>query len=303
MVKESDPNEGRSRLCAILILLPIIFAFLVGFRRVWVEKRGNSAIKSHENRLDPEHRLHAVDVKMSGIRGLMNKWNIAPWNRPVRWVLRTVNVVNVLATGALVVIAGAAASVIGIAEVQIGSGRGGSVDIWGDNWVCFGLIAVSIGLACLFLALFSSYSQMKARREFPDLIFEVVGLLIRPGPEPDLTRPLLDLFFEEVLPHDLFQCVVRVSNRESRRNASLEFSVHIHTENGDILSRPTFADRIPWTIAPGGTDQRTVTFVTQKDVSTDGAIGQIEVVDHNSGRRVLFSSSFGEHSRSTWEFL
>ena len=115
------------------------------------------------------------------------KSRIVPWGQPVRWLLRSRNVLNLLAIGALVVSIGAAATVIGIAEVQIRSGRGGSPDIWNNSWFVVGLSVGSIGLMCLIVALSSNGSQSKARHEFPDLLFAIEHLVERPGEYPDIT--------------------------------------------------------------------------------------------------------------------
>ena len=231
------------------------------------------------------------------------RWHIAPWDHPLRWFLRSRNVLNLLAMGALVVSVGAAATVIGIAEVQIGSSKGGSADLWGNSWFVVGLIVGSIGLVCLTLALSSNGAQTRARHEFPDLLFAIVSQKQKPGPEPDPRKTWLDVFPDEMGPHELGECGIRVTNQETNRYASLEFTLVCDTEEGDRGFLPPFAERMPWTIAPGMSDRRIVTFQLPSYISIKGGTCRIEIVDHNSGRRIRFPNTHGPHPRSTWQLL
>ncbi len=239
-----------------------------------------------------------MDSHPNSFRERMTRWHISPWDHPLRTFLRARSVITILATGTLVVSTGAAATVIGIAEVQIASGRGGSVDLWGNNWFCGGLIVGLFGLVFLVLAIVSSASQVKARREFPDVLIEIVSQILRPGRELDSTKSIMDNFPDEVRPHHLFECGLRVTNRETNRYASLEFSFTIDTDEGRKGFRPPFAERTPWSIAPGMTDLRLINFVIANDdeKSAKAETGRIEVVDRNSSQQIDFPNAF----RSTW---
>ena len=226
----------------------------------------------------------------------MTRCQISPWNHPLRRFLRARSVVTTLAAGTLIVSAGGAATVIGIAEIQIGSDRGGSLDLWGNGWFCGGLIIGLIGLLSLLLAVVSSASQVNARREFPDLLIEITSQIQRPGRKLNPAKSFMDIFPDEMGPHHIFECGLRVTNRESTRYASLEFSVIFETDTGQIGFQPPFAERSPWTVAPGKTDRRLVNFEIPDNQSLRAETGQIEVVDQSSGQRIEFPSAF----RSTW---
>ena len=239
----------------------------------------------------------------ASIRHDMAQWHIAPWDHPLRWLLRSRSVVNLLAMGALVVGAGGAVTVIGIAEVQIASSKGGSGDLWDNVWFVVGLVVGSFGLACLILALSSNGSQIKGRHEFPDLVFAIVLQKQKHAPEPDPNKTWLDTFPDEVVPYDLGELGIRVTNQETNRYASLEFSLVFETNEGDSGVSPRFADRAPWTIAPGMTDRRIIAFEIPNYLTIHPDTARIEVVDHNSGRRIRFPNTHGAHPRSTWQLL
>jgi hypothetical protein len=196
------------------------------------------------------------------LRRLLTKLHLLPWDRRLRSFLRSRNVVNLIAIGALVVSIGAAATVIGIAEVQIKSTKGGSGDLWHNPWYCTGLTAGLVGLAFLVLALSSNWSQSKARRKFPDLEIEINTMSRRLPPGTDLAGLAAP---GAIVPIKDEQWDLLVTNREPSRNASLTFTlfrelVQPDGDTNELPFLPPRADRRPWNIPPTTSDLRIVNF-------------------------------------------
>jgi len=222
----------------------------------------------------------------------------------VQRFLRWQSVVTVLALGALVVTTGAAATVIGIAQVQIGSSHHGTVNLWDNSWFFAGFVIGVVGLICLLWALLSAWSQAKARNEFPNITIRLDSVLPpTPGPTPDQTKTLLELFPAELQPHDLQVCGIRVTNFENDRYASLQFTLQFDIDAGKYFFQRPFSERAPWTLAPGMTELRPVTFEMIRGVTVKPGTGRVIVIDFTSGRRITFAYAHGDHPRSTWEFL
>ncbi len=217
------------------------------------------------------------------------------WDHPLRRFLRKRTVLTLLAEGALAVSAGAAATVIGIAEVQIRSNRGGSDDIWNNMWVVIGLILGSVGFVWLLLAISSNGSQSQACREFPDLEIEIDEFVTAPEVTATVSQ----------MPPRLERRGICVLNRETSRNASLEFTLlgDVECSRGTgVQSLPFFppkAAKQPWNCPPGTRDRRVVSFDLRSRSCVVGSL-RLEVIDHISRRRVSFPAALGTYDRRSW---
>lgn len=198
---------------------------------------------------------------------------------------------------------GAAATVIGIAEVQIGSSHRGSEDLWANKWFLVGFIIGILGLGCLFWALSAGCSQSKARHEFPKLSVAIDSQIPRPGPVPDPTMPFHESFTMESRPYELLECGIRITNDEIDRYASLQFVMAVDTDQGKYFFQRPFSERSPWTIGPGMSDRRPVNFEVITEVVAKPGSARIVVTDYNSRRRIAIESKYGDHPPSTWEIL
>ena len=207
-------------------------------------------------------------------------------SHPIRRFLGNRNVVTLLAMGGLVVSIGAFATVIGIGEVQIASAQGGSSDCWRNSWFVVGILAGTLGLLLLALAVSSNGSQSNARRRFPDLRIAVmdVGGSASNG---------------KTTSHSL---QLRTTNHEADRNASVEFLLRWEAPGNEPILTFFPMPSEPWTLTPRTTRQNTLTFPINHEVD-QSKTPSVEVVDHISGRRVSVPAMAGVHHQSTWQAL
>jgi hypothetical protein len=234
---------------------------------------------------------------------------MAPWKKfrvtgaGLRLSLRArrFNVVNLLAAGALVVSIGAAATVIGIAEVQIASAKGGSGDLWSNSWFVLGLTVGLTGLVLFAVAICANSSQTKARREFPDIRITIFGLTQEVDPLQEPVLPGRSLLVRHLK--------VQVHNQETSRTANLGFILvgdldhelpHGGKEYG-FYAR----EQAPWNVGPGLTEHGTISFDT---IPPDGFVlafapHRVQVTDFGSRRSVLLQIGQVFFDKSNWKAL
>jgi hypothetical protein len=221
-----------------------------------------------------------------------------------KWIqhrLRRWNVVTMLAGAGLLLSAAAILVVIGIGNVQIAVARGRvpAPDLYSDWWFRGGLLVGFLGLVWGSLAVAAIGSQSNAHRDFPDLEIEI----LETGNIPTQARTRPARLCKYV--------VVRVSNREVRRVASLDVRlegpiVPSKRAAGNVLSvsplvqslSPSEIDpplRCPLHLEPQSTQQGWLAYDPQRygpsfarrDIS-------LRVRDYNCGKSVVLPFKDGE---------
>ena len=175
--------------------------------------------------------------------------------RPVRRLLRRWNPLTLLATAGVVVSVAGLLLVIGVGQVQIFATKGGSADLFADDWIIAGVIFAAVGIVSGCVSLAAMSSQGKARREFPALRVEVIGGGTEPLPNREGTA---------LAPHACF-VGLRIWSLESSRLISLKVGLMCDFDNVDHRMRipPMWKDaaeqpllrqvRVPVDVAPQST--------------------------------------------------
>jgi hypothetical protein len=209
-----------------------------------------------------------------------------------------------LATAGLMLSVAALLVVIGLGETQIVASESKSTNLFGNRWFDIGLLVAAIGIFWGLAAIAAIGSQGNARREFPDLaitVFAVGRLNVPHGDWPQDDAPTVRL--------DQFG--LRISNHERDRNASISMSLWhdlVPGTFGGLGDWPFYPPRwdpppsmvrdllrFPIHLGPDTTRQGEVVFEIPAYVAGIRPDSQprIEVLDHNSGRRVTLPGVMG----------
>lgn len=256
----------------------------------------------HSKRVSAQENVDALKAWTETRRNGLAEWR---GGKPVRRFLRARNVVTLLSLAGLMLSAAALLVLVGLGEAQIAASEGKTADLFSRPLFDIGGLMFTAGLILAGIAISANGSQGKALKEFPRLTINIVQVgptsLVSPlpGVPPDFGQPRT--------------IGLRITSRETTRNASLDFVLNLgQLPCGPLppgyrpkdVRMPPIAEAIevsggliqfgsPVHVGPQTTVQGLVAFNFLDAPDFQTAI--VEVFDHNSGQWASIPSALGAY--------